>query len=198
MLYKPPGLTAALGLHFFSMKASMCTQKLKYCHQIKNLSFVNLMFRASALNLRGGGEGFPPLHFQPGSLSACHVLSESPVHDLVTTLAWRLHSRYHTSRSRGTTHRWVVAGFPLAAWLQRCRRRSQQARCSRCSHAEDKQTQQLRKQQHSWRETLASHCMRWEQTCVITTANSGSRKWLQLAFRGWQWTMMSNWSIKSV
>lgn len=101
MLYKPPGLAAALGLRFFSMKASVCTQKLKYCPRIKSLSFVNLMLRAQALNLRGGGERFPPLHFQPGSLSACHVLSESLVNDLVATLAWGLHSRYHTSRSRG-------------------------------------------------------------------------------------------------
>ena len=76
-----------------------------------------------------------------------------------------------------------------------CTGQSQQARCSRCSCAEGKRHRQLRKQRCGSQETLACQHMGWEQTRIIIKAESGSRKWLQLAFRDWQWIIISNWSI---
>lgn len=148
MVYETPGVIAALGLHFFFVKACVHVKiKISTSNKICmlfllliTLSFVSVIFRALELNLsRRESLSFPTLSTWPLMTVMCSAQ--------VWWTNWRLHNKYQMSRRRETP---VAQGSHNQPDVQ-------DAAMQKVNSTE------LRKQQCGWQETLACHYVSWEQ-----------------------------------
>ena len=181
MVYKPLGITAALGLHFFSMEASMHTYKLKYYHQIfKKSVFCQADAQGVGTNPKRWGESFPTCStWCPQCLVEWWMTWEPP---------WQEKGARAQVAGKQASH-WLLAG-----------------RGAEGSHSSPGVQGAVRQETDT---AAQERALRLKgnpgiSSCVLRRdmhrhqGQECERERLQLALGGWQWTVMSDRPIKPV